>query len=777
MNSHRKDSIAAKLKERNVFSTQLATIIVETIREPLLILDGEFRVIYANESFYKTFQVTAQETESEFFYKLGNNQWDIPQLREILEKTLPQKKVLTDFLVEHDFPHLGHRIMQLNASQISLQEKQMPLVLLVIEDITDQKNKETELSNSKNLLQSIMDHAGSMLAYLDRNFNYVYVNRLYAKNLGFSIREMIGKNHFDLFEDSKNYQIFSEVRKNRKTFHQQDIQIPFIKEPQKTKYYDFTISAVENNQGTLKGFILTLTDTTKRKENEDLINASEERYELAQRMAGMGTWEWDIKTNELIWSPEVSRLFGFDRVPNRLTYKKFLRMVHPEDRDKVEEGVNQCIEEQKEYNVDHRIRFPDGSVRWMREKGNVLRDKNNLAVKMLGVVMDITSEKKALLEKARLATIVDNSTDAIVLYTPRGIIIHWNTGAGIIYGYTENEIEGKSVSLLVPEQKKDELNEILREIQEGKSIRYLETIRKKKNGKEIHIAMTVSPIRNDEGKVTAISTIERDITNRKEMEAKLRQHQQELEKRVKQRTAELVRSRDKLQKEVEERRHYQEELRSLASGISLIEEQERRKIATYLHDQVVQTLVYANMKLGQLEQMKETAPQKDTLNEVGAYIKETISDLRNLTFEISPPILYELGFVKAVEWLAQQYREKWETPVKVKSTSLSQPLDETKRVVLFQSVRECLNNIMKHAQSNKNTIFIREQRHFIEVEIIDEGKGFNPKEMKLSTEVNHGFGLINIRERLEYLNGSLDIQSRRGKGTRVLMQLPLNRRD
>jgi len=636
MKNHNSKNLRSLQLKMGEYTTELINAIVECIRESVLIMDADLRVIFANQSFYHTFKVHSKETESSLLYELGNNQWDIPQLRNILKDILPQKKILKDFLVDHDFPHIGNRIMMLNARQITSEKDDLPFIILVIEDITDREAKEAE-------------------------------------------------------------------------------------------------------------------------------------------MAGVGTWSWDIKTNALTWSQEVPRLFGLAKVPRSLTYKRFLRLVHPEDRREVELAVNRCIEEEGEYNVDHRIRLPDGSIHWLREKGNVIRDENNLAVRMLGVVMDITKEKKSALQQARLAAIVDSSSDAILLCTLTGEITHWNTGACTVFGYTENEMLGKSIFTLVPENKRDELDNILKNARKGKTCRYLETVRKRKDGKKIPIALSVTPILDEKGKVISITTIERDIDLRKKMETDLRNQQQELEKRVKQRTAALAKSRDQLQKEVEERRYYQQQLRSLTSEIPLIEEQERRKIASYLHDQVVQTLVYSNMKLNQIGQVKSDTVRNDILKEVSEYIQKTIGDLRNLTFEISPPILYELGFVKAVEWLAQQFQEQWGLSVEVNSTPVTGSFDENKQIVLFQSVRECLNNIRKHAQSENNEILIRKRHNNIKVEVIDHGKGFDQEKVQFRRGSNRKYGLINMRERIEYMNGSFDIQSRPGTGTSVRMSIPINK--
>ena len=131
----------------------LAEAIVETVREPLLILDGGLRVQSANRSFYETFQVARQETENRLVYELGNHQWDIPGLRYLLEHLLPEQARLNDYEVQHGFEHIGRRIMMLNA-RVLLREGDRPgLILLAIEDITDRKRAEEELQRHGTELQ------------------------------------------------------------------------------------------------------------------------------------------------------------------------------------------------------------------------------------------------------------------------------------------------------------------------------------------------------------------------------------------------------------------------------------------------------------------------------------------------------------------------------------------------------------------------------------------------------------------------------------------------
>lgn len=126
--------------------------VVDTIREPFLILDKDLRVLSANRTFYVVFQATDKETEGKLVYELGNGQWNIPKLKILLEDILPKNTFFEDFKVEHDFPKIGHKIMILNARQIHTEGDARPIILLAMEDITKQLLLEDQLRTyAKNL--------------------------------------------------------------------------------------------------------------------------------------------------------------------------------------------------------------------------------------------------------------------------------------------------------------------------------------------------------------------------------------------------------------------------------------------------------------------------------------------------------------------------------------------------------------------------------------------------------------------------------------------------
>jgi len=127
----------------------------------------------------------------------------------------------------------------------------------------------------------------------------------------------------------------------------------------------------------------------------EALKRSEERYALAQRAANIGSWDWDIGTSELVWSEQIEPVFGFGRGEFGATYEAFLGCVHPEDRQHVVDSVNACVEQGKNYAIEHRIVWPDGAVRWVSETGDVIRDENGKAIRMVGIVQDITERKNA----------------------------------------------------------------------------------------------------------------------------------------------------------------------------------------------------------------------------------------------------------------------------------------------------------------------------------------------------------------------------------------------
>lgn len=220
---------------------------------------------------------------------------------------------------------------------------------------------------------------------------------------------------------------------------------------------------------------------------------------------------------------------------------------------------------------------------------------------------------------------------------------------------------------------------------------------------------------------------------------------------------------------------YQAQLRSLASDLVSVQEQERRRIAMDLHDRIGQTLAVSKMALGTLRASASSAELAEPLEDVRRLIDRAIQDTRSLTFELSPPVLHELGLEAAIEWLAEQVQDRHAVRVEVEGDGQRKLLEDDVRDLLFRAVQELLVNVVKHAQARHARVSTRREGGEIRIEVEDDGVGVEVSQADFRPDANGGFGLFNIRERLAYVGGSLRINSEPGMGTRVVLEAPLKR--
>lgn len=218
---------------------------------------------------------------------------------------------------------------------------------------------------------------------------------------------------------------------------------------------------------------------------------------------------------------------------------------------------------------------------------------------------------------------------------------------------------------------------------------------------------------------------------------------------------------------------YQTRLRSLTAKISLTEEQERRRIATDVHDHIGQTLALAKIKLGLLQKQAGPDHLREPIEEIRAILEPAIQYSRSLTFDLSSPILYELGFEAAMEALLDQFQRQHLLATEFENDPAPKLLDDDTQIILFRAVRELLVNIIKHARAGKVRVNIRKGENEICIEVLDDGIGFDLARIQPLTDKTGGFGLFNIQERLDFIGGNIEIHSQPGVGTRIVLHAPL----
>jgi len=217
---------------------------------------------------------------------------------------------------------------------------------------------------------------------------------------------------------------------------------------------------------------------------------------------------------------------------------------------------------------------------------------------------------------------------------------------------------------------------------------------------------------------------------------------------------------------------YQQNLRSMASQLSLAEERERERLATELHDGVSQTLVMAKIKLASLLGASISSDLGAKVNEIQCLLDQAMQCTRSLTFQLSPPILHELGLGAALEWLIEQFKKESASGIRYRFKDDGKPkfLASDVRGFLFRATRELLVNVIKHAGAHTTNVSIRRKGNTVQIAVQDDGVGLDVYEVETKTD---GFGLFSIRERLTHFGGHMEIKSRSGHGTTVTLVVSL----
>ena len=256
------------------------------------------------------------------------------------------------------------------------------------------------------------------------------------------------------------------------------------------------------------------------------------------------------------------------------------------------------------------------------------------------------------------------------------------------------------------------------------------------------------------------------------------------EPRLEEQIAALQKANNGLQEEIARHRKTEEalhqasreterQIHTMAFQHTVSEERTRRRLSLVLHDNVCQSLGIAKLKLDALKKSISPLDFKAPLDEVTQIIQTTISDVRALIADLSPAVLHELGFEAGLDWLSEQFRKQTDIPCTFENDRFPKPLKEEVGILLFNSIRDLLMNVAKHAKAGCVKIRALRKHDKLHLVVEDNGVGFSPPKKGYLLEGDGGFGLFSIRERLTSIGGSMEIMSTKGKGTRITLVAPL----
>ncbi len=320
--------------------------------------------------------------------------------------------------------------------------------------------------------------------------------------------------------------LLKNVLKTGIPYHGNELEVPINRHGREEKgFFNFTYQPLKEDDGSISGVMVIVTEVTIQAEARKKIEESESRLSMAIDVTKLGTWDYSPVTGELTWSKECCDIYA---VPPgvKIDFDFFAAHIHPDDREFALAEIQKAIDPSGTgtYDIVYRIlRFTDKSPRWIRAQGRVYFNINKQAERFIGTVLDITDNKRSEEESAMKAAIVQSSEDAIVSKTLQGIITSWNNAAERTFGYTADEMIGQSILKLLPPDRVQEEVDILNRLKKGERVEHFETKRIRKDGKLIDVSITISPIKDASGKILGASKIARDVTDQKISEQRLQE--------------------------------------------------------------------------------------------------------------------------------------------------------------------------------------------------------------------------------------------------------------
>ncbi len=514
--------------------------VINTVREPLISLDQDLRVVTVSRSFYEFFQVKPEETVGQLIYDLGNKQWDIPRLRELLEAILPEKTSFDDYEVEHDFATIGRRTMLLNGRQVERAWGKERIILLAIEDITERKEREAGLEATRKELvvikkaadaahafaESVINTVREPLISLDQDLRVVTVSRSFYEFFQVKPEETVGQLIYDLgnkqWDIPRLRELLETILPEKTSFDDYEVEHDFATIGRRTMLLN--ARQIERAWGKERIILLAIEDITERKRLEDLLKESEFRYRRVFETASDGIVLLEKGEGHIVHAnPAVEKMLGYSAA--EYIGKKLQDIGIPIDMSNFP-AIMQDLE------MSGILNYEDVPVKTKFGQDVptdiYMVDRATLAQCN---IRDVTERKlaDALLkeEKNFIENALNTLKDIFFVFELEGRFLRWNKTLNMVTGYRDTEIASmKPLDLFSDDGRKRISEAIQTAVREGSVS--VDALLITKDGRKIPYELNAALLRDAHGKPMGVSGVGRDISKQNILEAQLL-HAQKME--------------------------------------------------------------------------------------------------------------------------------------------------------------------------------------------------------------------------------------------------------
>jgi two-component system CheB/CheR fusion protein len=466
-------------------------------------------------------------------------------------------------------------------------------------------------------------------------------------------------------------------------------------------------------------------------ETQASLEHARDRYRDLHEFSPIGLVS--LRANGMIVEPNLAAASLLGTPPDPLRRRSLSSFVVRRDRAVLQEMHRALFATGSTQSVELEFACGDGARRRIWLEAAMVGATAASAMALISMVD--TTELRAVQEELRQRTllqraILDAALAGIVTIDESGVIESTNPALETIFGYTSGELIGRNIKMLMPAPYREE--------HDGHLARYRRTGRKqvvcsrrevrgrRKDGTEFRVRLAVSEVHQG-GRRIFVGFLD-DLSGEERLEG---------------------------------------QLRDMAQQATLAESRERRRLAEDLHDGLGQILALAKIKLGMLRAAAPTTGNHPGIAEIEQLLTEAHEAATSLTFQLSSPVLHDLGLVAGARWIAEYIGRRFGIRVEVESDDAPKPLSEAVELTLFRSLRELLINVAKHAKTGAAQVRIWCEAESIQITVEDEGVGFDP------SATAHGFGLFNTSQRLQHVGGDVRIESVPGDGTKIHLSAPL----